>query len=658
MPSRLTAVSWCLLCLVALGGAARAADDPPTLMILLDGSGSMWGQMPADGRAKLEIARDVLRQSLPRIKPEARLGFASFGHRRRGNCADAEVIVPPQPNNLAALTAPLDRLSALGKGPLALALRDTAAAIGEAKPASIVMLFDDLDNCGQDVCAVASDIASKHPGLAVHGIGMGLDKPRLQQIACVAQITGGKLYDAQDGAGVAAAFNAILQLANLEPPGPDSADKATASQETAGQPPPEAPPGLYLTAGLGPESATLESPVRWRVTRGGADGEVVREARAANLYEKLPPGTYDVEARLGLAFARQTVDVAADAPTALRINLDAGVLKLLARAVKGGQPLQTPIFTVTALADGAQQTPALPLWMGRETQPEIVLPAGEYHVSAENGIARQEQTVKIAAATGTTFDAVLATGRLELSAVRGSAADQGEPVTDGVTFTVYEDDPDAPQGRREVARSAAPSPVFTLPAGTYYVTARTQGAEAREQIGIGAGGVVKRAMPLALSRLLLTALLDGAPPPPDMPLVFTVTRLDGEPHQVVRTTDKQPQLELSAGRYRIEAALGSTNIRGVTELALTAGQDQKVVFKLAAGHVTLKVADAEAGTGNDVFWEIEDEQRHTVMRTSQAQPSTLLAPGRYLVTSETRDKPLRGVIEVKAGEQRTFEIGG
>jgi Ca-activated chloride channel family protein len=123
--------------------------------------------------------------------------------------------------------------------------------------------------------------------------------------------------------------------------------------------------------------------VRWRVTRGGADGEVVREARAANLYEKLPPGTYDVEARLGLASARQTVDVAADAPTALRINLDAGVLKLLARAVKGGQPLQTPIFTVTALVDGAQQTPALPLWMGRETQPEIVLPAGEYHVSAE-----------------------------------------------------------------------------------------------------------------------------------------------------------------------------------------------------------------------------------------------------------------------------------
>ena len=94
-------------------------------------------------------------------------------------------------------------------------------------------------------------------------------------------------------------------------------------------------------------------------------------------------------------------------------------------------------------------------------------------------------------------------------------------------------------------------------------------------------------MPLALSRLLLTALLDGEPAPERCRSYSPRHRLDGEPHEIVRTTGKQPQLELSAGRYRIEAALGSTNIKGVTELALTAGQDQKVVFKLAAGHVTL-----------------------------------------------------------------------
>ncbi len=59
-----------------------------------------------------------------------------------------------------------------------------------------------------------------------------------------------------------------------------------------------------------------------------------------------------------------------------------------------------------------------------------------------------------------------------------------------------------------------------------------------------------------------------------------------------------------------------------------------------------------------MFWEIKDEDSHTVLRTSQPQPTALLAPGRYVVTSETRDRPLQSAIEVKAGENRTIEIGG
>ena len=135
-------------------------------------------------------------------------------------------------------------------------------------------------------------------------------------------------------------------------------------------------------------------------------------------------------------------------------------------------------------------------------------------------------------------------------------------MTDGVTFIIYEDDPDAPLGRREVTRSAAPSPSFTLPARTYYVTARTSGAEAREQIAIGAGDVVKRSLPLALSHLQLSATLDGEPAPESLPLTFSVIRLDPEPREVVRTAAKEPQLELSAGRYRHRGGSGRDQRQG------------------------------------------------------------------------------------------------
>ncbi len=655
MSHRLIAFASSLALLVLLGGtwATRAADDSPTVMFVLDGSGSMWGKLGSDPRSKFEFSRDALRETLSHIRPDVRVGLASFGHRRRGYCADAEVIVPPQADGAQQIMTPLAKLSATGKGPLVQGLREAAAAIGEAAPASIILIHDDIDNCGQDVCAAAAEIARANPNLTVHTIGLGLDKAKQQLMSCLPRLTGGKLFDVQDAAGLSTALDRVVELAHLDAESPAAPAKAAPEVK---KPPAGAAPGLYLSAGLGPDSATLESPVRWRVTKDAPDGELIKEARAATLVEKLPPGTYDVEAGLGLASAHQSVDVKADGPTPLRVNLNAGVLKLLARPAKGAAPLQTPTFTVTAM--NGEQAAAAPLWIGREAQPEIVLPAGTYRVSAENGLAHQEQAVTVAPATGTTFDATLATGQLELSATRGNTADQGEPMTDGVTYIIYEDDPDAPLGRREVTRSAAPTPTFTLPARTYYVTARSSGAEAREQIAIGAGDVVKRTLPLALAHLSLSATLGSAPPPESLPLAFSVVRLDGEPREVVRTAAKEPQLDLSAGHYRIEARVGATNVTAATEVTLGAGQSQKIALKLDAGHVTLKRADEQGAGVGDVFWEIKDENRHTVLRTSQPQPTALLAPGDYIVMSETRERPLQSAIQVKAGENRTIEIGG
>ena len=72
---------------------------------------------------------------------------------------------------------------------------------------------------------------------------------------------------------------------------------------------------------------------------------------------------------------------------------------------------------------------AAPVWVGRETHPEIVIPAGEYSVTAQNGLARQQSNVTIAPATGTSFNSMLRRDQLELSATRGTAAGQGDPVT-------------------------------------------------------------------------------------------------------------------------------------------------------------------------------------------------------------------------------------
>jgi Ca-activated chloride channel family protein len=645
------AASVALLALLAGGHEARAADEAPTAIIVLDGSGSMWGKLGTDNSAKFDAVRDILRQALPGLRPNIKLGLASFGHRRRGTCTDAEVVIPPQtlvPDQFAAV---LGKMSATGMGPVVLGLRQAAAAIGTS-PATIILINDDVDNCGQDLCTAAAEIAKANPALTVHTISLGLDQAKIQQMGCLARATNGRLYNAQDSAGFAAALDQVIKLAHLDAGAPPEIAKGEEAQPNAPKAP-QAEPGLYLSAGLGPDSATLESAVRWRVTKSGADGEVVREAKAPSLVEKLPPGNYDVEARLGLASAKETVEVKADAPTPTRLNLNAGVLRMIARPAKDKPPLQIATFVVAPVTDGHAGA-TTPLWIGREAQPEIVLPAGEYQVTAENGTARQTERVKIAAATGTTFTALLATGRLELSAARGT--DANEPLTDGLTYIIHEDDPDAPGGRREVARSGAPNPAFTLPAGTYYITARTANAEVRDQIAIGPGDVVKRILPFGLARLQLSATLDGKPAPSDLPLVYTVYRLDGEQREVLRTVTKDPVLDLSAGRYRVEAAVSATNVRATADYAVASGQNLKAAIKLDAGHVTLNLVN-RPGSG-DVYWEIKNAEQHTVLRTSQPQPATLLAPGRYTVMTETGDQQLLSTFEVKAGENRTIDISG
>ncbi len=85
-------------------------------MIVLDGSGSMWGRI--DGKPKLEIAREVLRGVLPGVPQSTELGLIAYGHREKGNCADIEMIVPPaQATNIKATnTVIVGRLNMLCSG--------------------------------------------------------------------------------------------------------------------------------------------------------------------------------------------------------------------------------------------------------------------------------------------------------------------------------------------------------------------------------------------------------------------------------------------------------------------------------------------------------------------------------------------------------------
>ncbi len=623
---------------IAVAGAPALAQDGPAATIVLDGSGSMAGWLDGAKASKIDMTRAALAPLLGNVPPPGRVGLVAFGHRRKGNCTDVEALVATEPDALAKTVAALPNVSPTGKGPLVQALRQAAEGFGPAVPGqsrSIILLHDDADNCSQDACTAASDIAKAHPGLAIHVVTIGVKPQTRAAMACVAATTGGKQFEAGDEATLGAALADVMKLAALDAvPAPKPALRPTGPEAKLAE------PGLVLSASLSDGGDVLAEKIRWRIARedGGTPPEPL-DVVSPEFVQVLPPGRYVVEAEMGLARARQVVDVPEGQPATARLNLQAGRIVL---AGGGGHPT-TGLMTLTRLEQKRE-----PVFVGRIPTAPLVVPAGSYELRLDDGLLHQMSQVAVVAGQDVNVGRPTPTGRLELEAV---SAENG-PGIEAVVYSIEKDDPDTPQGRREVARSAASRPDFTLPAGTYYVTARAKQVETRQRLAISAGASVKQTLVLAMSRLTLAVKTNASLSPQGKGLNFRVVGLDGGEREVARSAEPQPVLTVPAGRYRIEARLGTENAKAVSDVEVHAGKDSQVTFDIAAGQVRL---DRGGATGSDGIIEVADDGGNVVWHAGVGDTATaLLAPGRYKYrTAQGVDK----AFEVRNGERLTLRLG-
>jgi len=636
--------------LSATSFAARADTAPPAVVIV-DGSGSMWGKMDGNEAAKFYATRDALRELLEKTPSQSRIGLASFGHRRKGDCGDVEILAPVEAGGAGGAIAALEQLSPKGKGPVASALREAAKATGTRSAGHIVLVHDNLDNCGQDICAAAAEIGKTSPALKVHVVSLGLSKSERERMRCVAKATGGTQFDAGNEAEIATALEQAFRLAGLDAA---TAPVAAATPAAAPLPQPTGPPGLRLTAAMAEGAAMIDSPIAWRIARADAPADeaplVERSSREIN--ETLTPGRYTVAAALGLVTRSFDIDVAAEGPTVKRLSLDAGALKVAASASRQGDKLAAPVMTVAAVRDGETQA-AAPLWIGREATADLIVPAASYAVDVTDGLARSRATVAIAPGATIASELVLETGQLELTAT-GVA---GGPPLDRVLYLIEVDDPAAPQGRREIARSTAPVATFTVQAGTYYVTARHGTSEVRERVAVSSGDIVKRTVVLDVARLTVKATLVGAVLPPALAIVTRVYEADGQKRLVGQSTEAGPTFVLGAGRYRVDAQVGTLNIRTSQTIALTAGKDAAIELKLAAGEIAVAGLGAGEGGSASVQAAIRDAAGRVVWRSrAGGELKAVVAPGTYVLEIDTADTRIQRSVSLAPGEARVVDV--
>jgi Ca-activated chloride channel family protein len=629
-----------LTLLLRPSAAADAASDGPAIVVL-DGSGSMWGNIGTERPAKFDLARAALRKQLSTLSPRVRLGLMSFGQRRRADCSDVEVLAPPEAGPPERILSIADKLNAKGKGPLALALKEAAKQIPAGEAGSVIVVHDGLDNCWQDPCEAAAEIAKSNPKTRVFLIGFGLEKADAQRLACVARATQGRVLEARDSASLESAISDVLTLANLE-----RVDPATGIAVPVPQPasPPAGAPGLRLSVALAPNSPAVAAAVQWTIAKADQPTVALKTARAPTVSVDLAPGSYVVEARFGQASAKQNLDVGAGGPTVAQLSLGAGVLKVAAQADRGGAALADPLVTVYA-KDAAAGGSLRPVWVGRDAGVQMILPAGPYVVRVQDGLAAEDAEVTISQGATADVSPILGTGRLELSTV---AAANGEALRD-VIYTIEEDDPDSPQGRREVARSADPAPVFTLPAGTYYVAVRSGVAEARDRVALGSGATIKHVATLNLVPITVTASVgkteDGAA---QLPVLIRVLSADGQT-EIARATETTGTFRLPPARYLVEAQLSGLNVKSQGMVDLSNGRGGGVQLKLESGEVSVRTEGAAAG----LHWRIQDAGGRTVMHSQRgAETRWRLAPGKYVLLTDGSERRVEQPFDLKAGERR------
>ena len=654
--NRPVAVAFALVATGLLPSGAKA-NDPPSVIVVFDGSGSMWGNMEGVRQSKLVLARDALRRSLGRIEPLTRIGLASFGHRR-GDCGDVETMRQPEVLDVERIMAPLMQLNPRGRGPITLSLRESAKALVRTPGRrSIVLIHDDADNCQADLCAAATELRAS--GLTVHAVGIGVKPEDVPKMACLTQSTGGRYFNAQSPDQVTSAIDEALRLASGDPRAPAA---PAAPAQGAGAPgpapamaslsarlapvPSEGPPALYLRAQLAPNAEPLGLPLNWTVFAEGQPEIPLFDGRAANPVVQVAPGRYVVEAREGAVSANRLVDVGDKGPTAAVLVLNAGAVRVRAVAQKAGP---APADAIISIADAADAKGAAPVAVFKGSEGTSLLPAGRYLARVEHGLVRAERAVAVTAGSQTSVDVPLNSARVQLA----TPAREGGVVLEPPIYSIVEDDPDAPRGRREVARSAARQAEFVLPPGTYYVIARLGGVEARELLAVGAGDVVRRTFSAVIGRLTLATRVPAGLPQGEA-VSYRVERLDAVPPEVTVTSRPAPVLLLPGGRYRVEGRYGAMNARSVREIELKAGQGQHVVLEHQAASLKLRLTGS-AGPA-EVFWDIRDEAGQPVWTTGQIEPTATLQAGRYVVRAELREKRHERTVELRAGELKLLEL--
>lgn len=525
-------------------------------IIVLDASGSMWGQI--DGRPKLEIARAALGSVLSGLDPATEIGLMAYGHREKGSCADIELVVPPAPGTAQAITDAANAMKFLGKTPLTEAVRRAAAELKSTEEkATVILITDGIETCEADPCALGAELETSGVDFTAHVVGFGLTAEEGATVACLAENTGGKYIQAKDAGSLVEALKTTVAVVEPEPaPVPDPEPTPMALEKNFD-------PVIVLAEGQ-PEPADAivdDAYVTLRLVL--PDGALSEETITVygRQTELVPPGSYRMVTELNDARAEQEVTITADALAQPVANLNAGVLNLRLYAFEGGDIASDAFWDVRGPDDVSESGYGQALY---------VFPAGEYSFLASLGAAKVEETLTFEAGTQIDKDVIIGTG---LAVVDATYA-EGVKVEGGDHFVeIFGAKKDIDGNRKSVGYTYGAGATFDLPAGDFVAVVTLGAAKAEVPFTVKVGERTEISAPLNAGVAAFTTPTDEF-----IEVLAAKPDINGNRASFGYSYGPAWQTTLPAGDYVVRASKGDK--QSETPLTVEAGERTELALTL------------------------------------------------------------------------------
>jgi Ca-activated chloride channel family protein len=546
--------------------AEDQSRDPGRAILVLDASGSMWGKVK--GRTKVEIARESIARLMKAWDPEIELGLIAYGHRRKGDCGDIELVLPVARHRPEDVVKAVSRLNARGKTPLSAAVKKAAETLGYSKErATVILISDGIETCGMDPCAVAEELERVGVAFTAHVIGFDLKKEELADLQCLAEGTGGMFIEAVDAASLTEALTTVEESVAAAPPAP------------------RVPPASRLAAVLKSGMEPLDNQeINWDVTAPdrGPDGtyKAIGKYRHVNPRLRLGTGKYRVQVKTGLVVAETMIHIDAENPAEHVVDLNAGRLALIGYNKQGGERLSGNTRWILNAGEDDGKGKIRQLTYTNFSSPTFTLPEGSYEAVLQSGLARASVRVDIRAGDVVEKKVFLNAGQVSLRAVLNEG---GPPIQESIHWYLTVNTPDKKGEYKTLSHNSNRSPTFTVGAGRHRFVVTAGSASKVFEVDIQPDRLMEKSVSLDAGKVKMVAL-DKASGQPLKKVRWTVTRPEknarGAYDQVTYSSYHTPGFTLRAGRYRVIIGHGST--QSISMINVKAGDNREIRVQVQA----------------------------------------------------------------------------